>query len=40
MVILPLEIAQSPIHGRGVFATEDIEEGTLIEFSPIISSIQ
>ena len=37
MVILPfLEIAQSPIHGRGVFATEDIEEGTLIEFSPLI----
>jgi hypothetical protein len=36
-MILPiLTIAPSPKRGRGVFATEDIRPGTVIEISPVI----
>jgi len=36
-MILPiLTIAPSPKRGRGVFATEDIKQGTIIEISPVI----
>jgi len=36
-MILPiLTIAPSPKRGRGVFATEDIQPGTVIEISPVI----
>ena len=36
-MILPIvTIAPSPKRGRGVFATEDIKQGTIIEISPVI----
>ncbi len=36
-MILPiLSIAPSPERGRGVFATQDIETGTIVEISPVL----
>lgn len=36
-MILPiLSIAPSPERGRGVFTTEDIETGTIVEISPVL----
>jgi SET domain-containing protein len=36
-MILPiLTIAPSPKRGRGVFATDDIKKGTVLEISPVI----
>lgn len=36
-MILPiLSIAASPERGRGVFTTEDIETGTIVEISPVL----
>ena len=36
MKITKIEVKQSPIHGWGVFATEDIEKGELIEECPLV----
>jgi len=36
MILPVVTIAPSPKRGRGVFATEDITEGTVIEISPVI----
>ena len=36
MILPVLTIAPSPKRGRGVFATEDIKKGTVIEVSPVI----
>ena len=36
MILPVLTIAPSPKRGRGVFATEDIKQGTVIEVSPVI----
>lgn len=36
-MILPiLSIAPSPERGRGVFTTQDIETGTIVEISPVL----
>ena len=36
MILPVLTIGPSPKRGRGVFATEDIKKGTVIEVSPVI----
>jgi len=36
-MILPiLSVASSPERGRGVFTTQDIETGTIVEISPVL----
>ena len=38
MIVSPpkkIHIKSSPVHGRGIFASEDIEKGELIETAPV-----
>ena len=36
MILPVVEIKSSPKRGRGVFATENIKKGTVLEISPVI----
>lgn len=40
MLLVPTSIRQSPIHGLGLFAEEDIPEGTIIwRFDPLVDRL-
>lgn len=34
--VQPVKVGPSPVHGRGVFATEDIQSGQVIETAPLV----